>query len=146
MAGTGSHEPHVFKTGRKVPQRTGEIARFDALKAEAERRGQPQPSRVRPFPLRTAVSSSHQKVSPPAPPKAIVQPDAAPAEPRVSFVETTPADTKPLPRTSASVTQSALQLATRAARLTADATLILLFSPVIAVWWLLERRHRKGGR
>ena len=39
--------------------------------------------------------------------------------------------------------RSAGYVANRAARLGCDAVIILLFSPVIAIWWLLERRHRR---
>jgi hypothetical protein len=40
--------------------------------------------------------------------------------------------------------EAALNVATRATRLTLDAMLILVFSPVIAGWWMLERRHKKN--
>ncbi len=39
---------------------------------------------------------------------------------------------------------SAIHVADRASRLLLDAVLILVFSPVIAAWWLVERRHRKN--
>lgn len=37
------------------------------------------------------------------------------------------------------------ELAGRALRLTLDGILILIFSPVIAIWLLVERRHRNNG-
>lgn len=39
---------------------------------------------------------------------------------------------------------AALELGERALRLTMDGILIVVFSPVIAAWWMLERRHKKG--
>jgi hypothetical protein len=38
----------------------------------------------------------------------------------------------------------AVRMVDRTARLTMDAVLLLVFSPVIAIWWLLERRNRKA--
>lgn len=39
---------------------------------------------------------------------------------------------------------AALEFGERALRLTMDGVLIVVFSPVIAAWWMLERRHKKG--
>jgi len=144
MAGTGSHEPHIVRSGRKVPQRIGDVVRLEALKAEADRRGQPQASRVKPFPQRAATSTP-EAASSPSPTGPVVQ-DQQPLLETATFVETTFRQAKPVSPTGVSLMQAVLQTLARATRLTADATLILLFSPVIAVWWLLERRHRKGGR
>jgi hypothetical protein len=52
---------------------------------------------------------------------------------------------KPRPaglRASAALMAS-VHVADRACRLLLDAILILVFSPVIAIWWLAERKHRK---
>ena len=36
-----------------------------------------------------------------------------------------------------------LQVLNRAGRLTFDAMLLIVFAPVIAIWWLNERRHKR---
>jgi hypothetical protein len=136
MPGPGSQEPYGIKTGRKVTTRTGEPARFEPLQFDAARRNQPLQSRVRSFPVRTITSQPRVTAQPAQVPRV----EAGPAQ------TAPPATARPVAadRPQSGLTQSVLRVVARAGRLTWDATLILIFSPVIAVWWLLERRHRKG--
>ncbi len=39
-----------------------------------------------------------------------------------------------------------LQIFSRAGRLTFDAMLLIVFAPVIAIWWLNEKRHKRPSR
>ncbi len=39
-----------------------------------------------------------------------------------------------------------LQFVNRTGRLTFDAMLLIVFAPVIAVWWLNEKRHKRSSR
>jgi len=54
-----------------------------------------------------------------------------------------PAKSPPARLRASAALMSAVHVADRACRLLLDAILILVFSPVIAIWWLAERRHRK---
>lgn len=156
MPGTGSHEPHIIKPSRKVPQHPGEAARFEPVPFDRERHAHSPSTRVRTFPQRTtAVSTSSRKdTRPAARPSDAHTGASAPAVPatpdeREAATPTLPLaapHTRTFPAKSDNLLRSALQVVARAGRLTWDATLLLVFSPVIAVWWLLERRHRKGGR
>lgn len=156
MPGSGSHEPHIIRPSRKVPQHPGEAARFEPVPFDRERHAHSASTRVRTFPQRTtAVSTSARKdTRPSARPSDADAGAAAPAVPAAVDERKTATSTLPLAalhtRTftarSDNLPRSALQVVARAGRLTWDATLLLVFSPVIAVWWLLERRHRKGGR
>jgi hypothetical protein len=40
-------------------------------------------------------------------------------------------------------THPLLQVLNRAGRLTFDALLLIVFAPVIAIWWLSEKRHKR---
>lgn len=136
MPGPGSQEPHGIKTGRKVTTRTGEPARFEPLPFNAPRLDQPLQSRVRSFPIRTITSQPRATVQPAHVARAKEEQPTTPVQ--LAVAPSIEAPQKP------GLPLSALRLVARAGRLTWDATLILIFSPVIAVWWLLERRHRNG--
>lgn len=156
MPGSGSHEPHIVKPSRKVPQHPGETARFEPVPLDRERHAHSASTRVRTFPQRTtAVSTSTYKDTRPAA-RTKVASSVASTPIMPTAVEELESATTTLPlaapqtRTFTAMSENlprwALQVVARAGRLTWDATLLLVFSPVIAVWWLLERRHRKGGR
>lgn len=156
MPGSGSHEPNIVKPSRKVPQHPGETARFEPVPFDRERHAHSASTRVRTFPQRTtAVSTSTHKDTTPAPrandaytgaSSPAVATAADKREAAASALPLAEPHTRTFTAKSDNLPLSALQAVVRAGRLTWDATLLLVFSPVIAVWWLLERRHRKGGR
>lgn len=107
----------------------------------------PHSVKVRPLPLR-AVPSPHFPESE----KAIqgldsividVPADLATDPSAFSATAVRPAKSPPGRLRASAAVMSAVHVADRACRLLLDAILILVFSPVIAIWWLAERKHRK---
>lgn len=107
--------------------------------------------KVRPLPLR-AVPSSQFPESVRQPEKAScgvdssavdVLADLANDPSAFSATAVRPAKASPAGLRASAALMSAVHVADRACRLLLDATLILVFSPVIAIWWLAERKHRK---
>jgi len=64
-------------------------------------------------------------------------------DPSAFSAAVSPAKSRPAGLRASAALMACLHVADRACRLFLDAILILVFSPVIAVWWLAERKHRK---
>ena len=60
-------------------------------------------------------------------------------------ISTTPAETiaAPAPQSPGFAPRPLLRILNRTGRLTFDAMLLIVFAPVIAVWWLNEKRHKR---
>ena len=126
MTGPGSHETHSLRPDRKSAPRTIEALPYARLVSAGSQRAvpslPPQPL-SRDLPNNSLTAGSSASASKP------VAPLTAPQ------------------RTAQDKLRAALGLLDRGARLTMDAVIILVFSPVIGIWWLMERRrHRKSSR
>jgi len=60
-----------------------------------------------------------------------------------SAAAASPARSRPAGLRASAALMAYVHVADRTCRLFLDAILILVFSPVIAIWWLAERKHRK---
>ncbi|MGE0381238.1 MAG: hypothetical protein AB7H53_17475 [Hyphomicrobium sp.] len=100
--------------------------------------------KVRPLPLRAVPASrplNEVRVS--AAPDKGTDTKLAQTKLDVAPEEIAAATSLPLPARQSAL-MAAINLGDRASRLLMDAILIVAFSPVIAAWWLIERRHRKN--
>ena len=79
------------------------------------------------------------------PPRPTSQPTREPAALQAPVQDVVPIE--PVTITHERPTQNAqvtvLQALNRAGRLTFDAMLLIVFAPVIALWWLNEKRHKR---
>ena len=125
MPGPGSHETHSLRPDRKGAPRTIEALPYARLVSAGSQR--------------TAPSSPQQPLSRDLPSNTIAARSAASASKPVVPLSAPQS-------TAQDKLQAALGLLDRGVRLTMDAVIILVFSPVIGIWWLMERRrHRKGS-
>lgn len=130
MTGPGSPEIHALRPDRKNQPQSIEALHARLVSSDPRNPVSPSlPLKVRNLPSRsnaTAAQSTTDSIAP------TIKPVVPLKAPEQKLHE-------PF--------RAALRGAERAVRLSMDALIILVFSPVIGVWWLLERRRqRKSSR